>query len=276
MRRRMRKGLAAGFFAALALGGLAVAVLSLRDNAASEREHRASIALDGAASMLAERYGLELESLVAGRSLAADRYDFRGALAGEHSRSMPVYGIVELTCEALNRDPGCWQLVVLERDGASWDPRQTEAAEEAAADVATNAAEASAGDETSTSPAPAPPATAENAQPERVATAPSSMPDPDPGALAADGEVAELAAVDPPREEAAEIFLVAEPVVNGRAGPGTEHAIVAKVTPEMRLELRAQQGDWGRFRVAGEVGSETDPLWIWMPLVQPQSGDPEE
>lgn len=278
MRRRLRQGLAVGFFVGLALGGLAILVLSFRGDEAGDRAQRASIALAGVSARLTERYGLEFESLAAGRELASGRYDFRGALTGELRRSAPIYGVAELTCRALSRDPGCWRIVSLERDGEPWNPVEPEKV----GGVAASGAESRAGDTAPSSAETAARAPAETVQPESATPREaeiSSEPDLTSGGpaegVSAD-EAAESAPVEAVEENAPNaLYIVTAPAVNGRAGPGTGHAIVAKVTPEMRLELRERQDDWGRFQIAGAAESEAEQLWIWMPLVRPLSEGPE-
>lgn len=274
MPRKLRKGLAVGFFAALTLGMVAILVLSFRGDEAGNRALRASVALAGVSARLTEHYGLELESLAAGSELAPGRYDFRGALAGEPRRSAPLYGVAELTCRTLRRDSGCWRIVSLERDGEPWNPVEPE--------MAASDAESRSGDTAPNSAEVAARGPAEADQPESATPREAKIPsEPDaaygePAAGVSAGETARAAPVESPGETpSAEVYVVTEPVVNGRAGPGTGHAIVAKVTPEMRLELRGRQDDWGRFQFVGAAEGETEQLWIWMPLVRPLSEGPE-
>lgn len=231
----MRRLFAIGFTAVLVAGLVGIGYLSLFSGGPSVAERRAAIAADAVAILLVERYGVNLETVTAGREIGEGGYDFRGALAGDLRGRAAVYGVVELTCDSPTRDPDCWRLVSFERDGEPWSPAAAAAARQVNINLDVSAqalSEAAAGVEPPVESAP----------------------------LQAKVET----------QEAPTLFAATAPVVNGRGGPGTGYAIVAKIAPEDRLELIERRDGWGRFRIVGvpanAAGAES---WIWLELVEP-------
>ena len=295
----MRRLFAIVFTALLVAGGVAIVLLDIFSGQPSEAERRAQRAADALTKLLVDRYELDLETLTAGRQLSEGRYDFRGALAGDLRGSAPIYGVVELTCAEATADPQCWTLVTFERDGEIWSPAAGAKQEQAEAEIAgeqddedaARVAEQESATPTAVSAAGEAP-TGENAGGTQAEAEGGVLSDAEPAAETSpdaedDNETAptesesESASLTPEAPLPAQIFAVTSPVVNGRAGPGTEHAIVMKVTPELRLELIERREDWGRFRVVeGAAAEEQDPgenaepePWIWLQLVERRNAD---
>lgn len=223
--------------AAAALLVLILLLFLMRMDVARERkeENAYKPILRHAVLELLRGHSVDVGSLVAGIEIEPGRYDFRGSTESE-GVSLPLYGIVAMTCDALSADPSCWALIELERDGrVLWpEPEETDLpdlvsdpysgelyvdpASEGGDDVA--AADEATTDESATEEAP-PPA----------------------------------------------IYEVTVERANGRASPSTDAPVVTSIYPARHLILIEAQEEWGRFRFENRDEGEPEEFWIWLGIV---------
>lgn len=200
--------------------------------------------------MMDSRDDLVVESLVVGTQVEPGFFDFRGAVKAG-TTSVPLYGMIELRCSQLSVDPECWTLVLLERDGEAWPPEPLPDAETVTLEI---------GDDLNLED------TFDN----------ESVTQPDLADAEPDLDTADDVSADSTLEDvvADPVYQVINDNVNGRAGPGTDHEVVASITPERRLILLESGTEWGRFRFQNPAEGESSEFWVWLGLLTPVSQTP--
>ncbi|MEC9347165.1 MAG: SH3 domain-containing protein [Pseudomonadota bacterium] len=180
---------------------------------------------------------LRATDLSIGIELAPKKWDFRGSVDISGGRD-PIYGSVELTCPTAERRAECWRLARLVRNGL-------EVVTDRPAPVVGGAAtpgESQAAPETSTAPVQA------------ASPAPAAAP-----------------ARSEPAAVPVTYWTVTGGGINGRAGPGTDFPVVARLEAGVKLERLEQSGAWSRYVVREDGASEGLELWIWDELVRRQN-----
>lgn len=215
----------------------------------TERAQRLATAADeeiGIRRMLAKRGELVLADLVIGSMREAGLKDFR-ARVNQSGRWRPVFGQARRLCVKDFGKSDCWQIVKLQIDGKETPPDDTHVEKIPiplqplidtleTADVPTDKAAGPRKSKTSASQHPT----------EAHRTAKVAKPHDQPTKI-----------------DAAASHTVARPVINVRAGPSVQHAILMKLEAGSRLQLLEQSADWGRFRVLDGPGRGTE---VWAAL----------
>lgn len=243
-----------------ALVGLFIYIRTENNRAFQEAATQQQIIRSVVVQMIDSRDDLAVESLVIGSQVEPRFYDFRGAIK-DGSMSVPLYGMVELTCLQLSAELSCWDLVLLERDGNAMPLSvlpNDEPDEAVAPDVDEALTSWDASDEAAMDQA----AVAE-LEPEDEAELELEAESDDGDAPAAEEDVEP----DPG-------FVVINDRVNGRAGPGTDHEVVTSISPERRLILLEAEGEWGRYRFQTPAEGDASAFWVWMNLVKPAQEGP--
>lgn len=214
-----------------------VVLLSRGSKPPSQAEIDRGVA-DWAARMLLEsEANLTPTDFLIGSRFDEGRWDFRGSVLVAGGRD-PVYGVIELTCATAERRPDCWRLARLDRDGRSIEQQ----------------AAGNTGNSGATTAAPEPQAGAARTEAARTAPVPAAT-------------ATEPAA---PRPDV-EYWTVSGDGINGRAGPGTDFPVVARLNAGVRLEMVGTSGEWGRFLIREPGESEGSEVWVWSALVQRRS-----
>ena len=249
---------------------------SEEDKARQNLQVRLDEAAVGIRRMLQAHEAFPFERVVVGRMLDNGQIDVRGQLRRD-KRLVAGYGIVDSAC-AETTAAACWKLVHLEAEGRlvalSLDvPVPAEAAIAAADEIAP----ASVPDQLvkaavvveEASPAeiaPAPEPIAAKALPVSTA-AQVEAPPPAPAAPADPDSVGSRIADATDAQPPAATHRVARPVINTRAGPGTNNPVLAKLKAGDRLALLGKQGGWGNFLIldGADGGAE---VWAALRLLE--------
>lgn len=196
--------------------------------AAADAERVRLEALAGVRLMLADPATPEVVTPVITRNSVTGLWEVRGTAVSATGRS-PFFGkLLQLCDDGLSRAE-CWRIA------------------SPPAPLAPVAA------------APAPSAPPADAMSDSAAEAPSDV---------AGASIAILAPTSGAADSDAADHLINSPLVNARAGPGTENAVLGRLSDGQTLRLLERDQGWGRFEV---VGGEQDGLvaWIAERLVRP-------
>ena len=214
------------------------------DDIAEAMRLKAEAAL-GIRRMLRAHPEFEFQNIVVGRVLEGGHVDFRGQMTRQ-GRTEPVYGMVSVHCVDGLAKAECWNLTYLERNGELLSLAPSDTIEHA------KITDQTLPRKTEETPAATPVVQQTTITVAAVDVTSDETQTPEP--------VANLTALPATHQ-------VARPVINTRAGPGTDNPVLTRLNAGARLLLIETRGSWGNFLILdGTSGGQE--VWAALSLLE--------